>query len=302
MDNISRKVTRKQHWIPQFYLRGFSDSKGQLQVYRAQEDHLFATNIENVCAKRDLYEVEYTHCVSSDTNRHYAQNLVEQELSKTEKRIAPSYAQLLQCIQDGEPQGERFIRGRMAACSLAANLIVRHPEALRAEREKAPEIALELQAGKPFTQDELALLEMTDWREDYSALAELAIQTALLFSDDEQAPCARIYEALAKKAFSVFEAPIGMRFVATSMPLFFVGPDDDSYDFDIAYMPLSDTYAAVFANPGRFPAYGRLDIPGVMFLNRLLLLNCPYWNEAMTSAKGSLVRAIRDWKYSLNRA
>lgn len=37
MSKLPRKMTRKQHWVPQFYLRHFADSSGQLHAYSRQK-------------------------------------------------------------------------------------------------------------------------------------------------------------------------------------------------------------------------------------------------------------------------
>ena len=37
MSKLPGKMTRKQHWVPQFYLRHFADSSGQLHAYNRQK-------------------------------------------------------------------------------------------------------------------------------------------------------------------------------------------------------------------------------------------------------------------------
>lgn len=37
MSKLSGKMTRKQHWVPRFYLRHFVDSSGQLHTYSRQK-------------------------------------------------------------------------------------------------------------------------------------------------------------------------------------------------------------------------------------------------------------------------
>ena len=59
MSKLPGKMTRKQHWVPRFYLRHFADSSGQLHAYSRQKGSFFRTNCENLCSMRDLYEVEH---------------------------------------------------------------------------------------------------------------------------------------------------------------------------------------------------------------------------------------------------
>ena len=37
MSKLPGKMTRKQHWVPQFYLRHFANSSGQLHAYNRQK-------------------------------------------------------------------------------------------------------------------------------------------------------------------------------------------------------------------------------------------------------------------------
>ena len=54
MSKLPGKMTRKQHWVPRFYLRHFADSSGQLHAYSRQKGSFFRTNCENLCSMRDL--------------------------------------------------------------------------------------------------------------------------------------------------------------------------------------------------------------------------------------------------------
>lgn len=289
-------MTRKQHWVPQFYLRHFADSSGRLYAYRRMDDKFFTSKTGDVCAERDLYEVRYSGMAKGSSDGLFGQNLIEEHLSALEDKIAPLYAQLLDCCEKREFEGQRFREGRAAACALAAHLIIRHPESMRDDRKKAREFASELQKDFCLTKRECEALDELGWRGDYRALSEWAAVFAVLFSKDENAPFNRTLHAFLEKQFSVFEAPAGVDFVTASTPMFIIGPEDDSYAFDIAYMPLSSKYAMVFFDKGCFPCFGRLDYLGVAFLNRLMFLNCRYWDIALSRTRGPLERTVRDWK------
>lgn len=85
MSKLPGKMTRKQHWVPRFYLRHFADSSGQLHAYSRQKGSFFRTNCENLCSMRDLYEVEHADATGDATDRFYAQNLIEVKLSELEE-------------------------------------------------------------------------------------------------------------------------------------------------------------------------------------------------------------------------
>ncbi|MGO5316920.1 DUF4238 domain-containing protein [Paraeggerthella sp. LCP19S3_G8] len=295
MSKLPGKMMRKQHWVPQFYLRHFADSSGRLRVYKRSADIYFYTKVENVCSKRDLYEVKYSDIEADSADKYYAQNLIESKLSEDESRISVPYSRLLQCCKDATLEGDAFRRGRQAVCKLASSLIVRHPVAMLDGRSRAREESSLLQADGILTEEDSALLNWSGWKGGRKALTELSVAATMLFSEDGSVPANRIREAFFEKHFCILEAPIGSGFVTTSMPMFIIGPEDDSYDFDFAYMPLSSEYAALFTTDSSLESFYRLDFPHVELMNRLLLLNCKHWSVALSSGNGPLEHAVRDW-------
>ena len=288
-------MTRKQHWVPQFYLRHFADSSGRLYAYSKSSGDFYRTKTENVCSKRDLYEVKHSDIKADSDDRYYAQNFIEARLSEDESRISVPYTQLLRCCRDATLEGDTFRRGRQAVCELASNLIVRHPVAMQGDRRKAREESSLLQVNGILTEEDRALLDYSGWNGDHKALAELSVTATLLFSEDGSVPANRIYKAFLEKQFCVFEAPIGSGFITTSMPMFIIGPEDDSYVFDFAYMPLSNKYAALFTTDSSLESFYRLNVPHIELMNRLLLLNCRHWDVAVSKENDPLKHAVCDW-------
>lgn len=295
MSKQSGKMTRKQHWVPQFYLRHFADSSGRLYAYSKSSGDFYRTKTENVCSKRDLYEVKHSDIKADSDDRYYAQNFIEARLSEDESRISVPYTQLLRCCRDATLEGDTFRRGRQAVCELASNLIVRHPVAMQGDRRKAREESSLLQVNGVLTEEDRALLDNSGWNGDHKALAELSVTATLLFSEDGSVPANRIYKAFLEKQFCVLEAPIGSGFITTSMPMFIIGPEDDSYVFDFVYMPLSSKHAALFTTDSSLESFYRLNVPHIELMNRLLLLNCRHWDVALSRENDPLKRAVCDW-------
>lgn len=300
MSKLPGKMTRKQHWVPQFYLHHFADSSGQLHAYNKNNGVFYRTKVENVCSKRDLYEVQYSDIGADSDDKYYAQNLIETKLSENESRISVPYSRLLQCCKDTILEGDAFRQGRQAVCELASNLIVRHPAAMLANRNRAREDSSMLLEDVILTEEEKVLLEWSGWNGDHKALAELSVASAMLFSEDGSVPANRIHEAFLEKQFCILEASIGSDYITTSMPMFIIGPEDDSYDFDFAYMPLSSKYAAFFTTDASLEPFYRLDLPHVELMNRLLLLNCKRWDVALSRGDSPLKHAVRDWLKTAN--
>lgn len=252
--------------------------------------------VENVCSKRDLYEVEYSDPKDDCVDRYYAQNLIERKLAEAESKISGSYSLFLQCCRDETFEGNAFRQGHQAVCELASNLIVRHPMSMRKDREQAREMASILQESKVLSEEDYAFLEWSGWHGDYQALAELSFTATSLFPDENIVPINRIHKVFLDKHLSVFKAPFGSCFITASMPLYIIGPEDDSYDFDFAYMPLSSEYAALFSSNVVAEPFTRLSLSRIEAINRFFLFNCVGWEFAMSRAKGPLDHALRGWK------
>jgi len=152
-----------------------------------------------------------------------------------------------------------------------------------------------LQVKDILTEEDRTLLDWSGWNGDHKALAELSFAAAMLFSEDGSVPANRIREAFLEKQFCILEAPAGLGFVTTSMPMFAIGPEGDSYDFDFAYMPLSSEYVAFFTTDTSLGPFRRLDFSCCELVNRLLLLNCKHWDVVLSRGNGPLKYAVRDW-------
>lgn len=85
-----KKITKKQHYVPQVYLRGFSDDKKHLWSYRLNSSlEGKMVPIESVCRKHFLYEVR------GNNGEIVTPNWIERVLSELEKMFA-SYLRMLE--------------------------------------------------------------------------------------------------------------------------------------------------------------------------------------------------------------
>ena len=86
---------------------------------------------------------------------------------------------------------------------------------------------------------------------------------------------------------------MGLGFITASIPIAIFGPEDDSYDFDLAYMPLTNKYAALFSADALLKPFAQLDFSRADLMNRSFLFNCKGWDVAMSRGSGPLELAIR---------
>lgn len=81
---------KKQHYVPQFYLKGFANSKGRLFALKCNTNktigEIFETKPYGVCAENYLYEVQGPSV--SDGRRYVEEGAVEKGLSHIESEIS----------------------------------------------------------------------------------------------------------------------------------------------------------------------------------------------------------------------
>ncbi|MBP3866710.1 MAG: DUF4238 domain-containing protein [Eggerthellaceae bacterium] len=288
-------TTKKQHFVPRFYLRHFTNTDGKLQVYRQGADAYFPTAPENICAENYLYEVRRLGFGEQDGNPERLHNYIENQLAGSESRLAQLYEQLIHCCEKHDFETDEYHEGRLTACVLAANLIVRHPHFLESDRLGASELTKTFLATNAITDREQWMLEQIGIGDDLDMVSEIAIMQTLLLSGHPDVPFNRIYNAFADKRMTVIQAPVGMGFITTSMPLVLIGIDEDAYDFQVAYMPLSSKHAALFSTDEHVVEFGRASLDEVIQFNVALLTN-GFWDMAMSHAKGALEIPVRRWK------
>ena len=125
-------------------------------------------------------------------------------------------------------------------------------------------------------------------------LADAAIMNFTLLSGDSKAPAAQIKEALAKKRMNILQASGDMPFVSCSMPITFIDVNDDCSDFDIALLPLSSRYAALFDRKQGAGELELLTTEMTVQFNATILGSNEIWMTAF-SCKEEALRAAMDY-------
>ncbi len=85
MAKESKAEPRRQHFVPQFYLRGFAGDKGRLFVVDRPSKKTFRTAPKNVAAERDFNRIE-VHGMDP--------NAVEKALAEFEGKVAPAFERI----------------------------------------------------------------------------------------------------------------------------------------------------------------------------------------------------------------
>ena len=140
---------RRQHFVPQFYLRGFVGKKDQLFVIDRPTEKSFRTAPKNVAAERDFNRVDV---------EGMDPNMVEKALAKFEGEVAPALerAKMARSLANKED--------REAVMNLMSSMALRNPRQREAINELVGNVLLSQLAAGLETKEkwESQLAQMND--------------------------------------------------------------------------------------------------------------------------------------------
>lgn len=280
--------TKKQHFIPQFYLQGFANSREQVWAYRRVENKgPYQANIGDVCAMNYLYEISSS--IPSEP-QYIEQGTTEAFLSKFEDSIAPSIAFLRDYYPDESViAAEDLWEHLYITCAFISNLITRNPKWLLPQRAHAKDLTRHLIATDFFSPDDISQLKELGYSSELSKIVELGIQHAELFSLEENSSMAKLGELFSEMSFLLLRAPSGSDFITSSFPLTVVWADKTTDKPDMAYFPLSSSSAFILKkedNSAFF--YNETSSEWVARLNVQLLAQHNLWDTAIAREKETL--------------
>lgn len=126
MSRLAEENTpKKQHYVPQYYLRRFSDDGCSLWVFNRKAGRTYKSRAEDVCERNYHYEME-ARCQRSWHGRHLLPGKIEKKLSE----IEGEQALLLREIDAQLDAGRIHEKERRALLWLVGHLIARHPAML----------------------------------------------------------------------------------------------------------------------------------------------------------------------------
>ena len=201
--------TRKQHYVPQLYLRRFVGAKDMLLVFDRERNEAFRTKPAGVAAQRDFNRIEV---------EGMDPNAVEKVLSEFEGEIAPRLDQIItkQSIADEAD--------RSAIVNLMAAMTLRNPK-----RRKGLSTVIEnftkTYFGNKANYDSYAADMKKAGKEPEFTLEELQGEISIIKASKESILAAEIDQhnpaakRLWEKKWQLVIAPEGSSFVTTDDPV-----------------------------------------------------------------------------------
>jgi Protein of unknown function (DUF4238) len=106
MARQKKRRTETQHYVSQFYLRGFVNATGRMFCYDKAANLSHPTSTEAAAQEPYFYEIPPG---SFQNNVNMPLNTVEKALAVVERTWAPLHAQLIKCADDGHLPSELIV-------------------------------------------------------------------------------------------------------------------------------------------------------------------------------------------------
>lgn len=91
-------ITKKQHYIPQFHLKNFTDNNSKIWILNKNNNRLYKNSIENVCARNYLYETKWKEPFINQ--KFISANIYRKNLSIREGGYATLLRQIIKMCND----------------------------------------------------------------------------------------------------------------------------------------------------------------------------------------------------------
>ncbi len=233
---------KKQHYVPQYYLRRFSDDGDSLWVFNRKAGKTYKSRSEDACERKYHYEME-ARCQRSWHGRHLLPGKIEKKLSE----IEGEQALLLREIDAQLDVGRIHEKERRALLWLVGHLIARHP-AMLADYE--PDY--EAMYSDPEVRWGCEVLAQAGMADEIEVLAQGANQMVLALWRCKGSPTYFAKSDLERLRCHFIRPQGEARFITSSLPPHFntTLQKDGKYHIDDLTLPLSSTLAVVYSDAG----------------------------------------------------
>ena len=242
---MGKNITKKQHYIPQFYLRRFTDDAGYLHIYDFDKQRYIKSVPKEFGYEKYLYETRL-----SKPNRMGQQfllaNDIENVFAKYEGEFDMFLKKLDRICTPSQRKGALILHGqeKELLCRFIANLFFRNPITMeQMNLDKVPDDFFEEDAKEKFNQ----FLEIFG----LCNADELVIAAAkkMMLTDELETNNIKSFVEKINGLYFTFLYSSGLPFITSSFPVI-LGNDKTipADDKSCIYIALSPSLSVVFGN------------------------------------------------------
>lgn len=236
--------TKKQHFIPVFYLKNFCDSNGFLNVYNCKSATYYLIKPDNICYNKFLYETEwaYPHESSDDELKKYILfNNIEKHFAERERVFSKTLRKIIGVCCHSENKDALVCSSddKEILSEFAVNLFLRNPLTMKNARiDEIPQKFYDLDIYQETSQI-MNLFQIGD----ADSLVRSAIKKNWLDGSMRGSVPDRTKQELDKLSYS-FWVSKGSHFILSNFPVVYQIDSQDRLKLFI--LPLSPACMVVF--------------------------------------------------------
>ena len=152
-------MTKRQHYVPRFYLRNFTDADGYLWVYDTQNSCVKRMQPEAICAESYLYETKFEN---PQAGKFVNPNEIECHFRKYEKEYSDLIRRIKSICVPEQNINALFLNAKekRVLISFVVNLFVRNPQNM--QELNLTELSNEVYRSKDYENAAKKLLDECD--------------------------------------------------------------------------------------------------------------------------------------------
>lgn len=237
--------TVKQHFVPRFYLKHFTDNDGWIHAWNVEKQKCFVTRPQDICYEDNLYETSWEK-ESPEFGKYVLHNQIEKYFSRCEVEYAKIQNLILDICQNDMNKKALVLYGEEKEIlrKFFANMLLRNPYSMRMLGVDGSLEDLDDNVEIEAFREVAKLLGIND----FDALIQVSYKKAVLMDEFPETYVNNVCSDLEKVAFAFFYSREG-GFITADFPVAF-GRDLIINDqvIQTAYFPISPKVALLWGN------------------------------------------------------
>lgn len=235
-------IPKKQHYVPQYYLRRFADSEERLYVFDQFRQKEYQSPVADVCERNHHYEMK-----AAQPRDWHGPFLLHGKIELQLREIENKQAKLLDEIERQALSGRIHEKERRGLTRLIAHFLARHPTM---KDDSPPDY--ETLFSDPEVRAGCETLVAMGMEDEIEVLANGANQMVLALWQRKGTPTYFAMKDLEKFRCTFIRPEGDARFITSSLPPHFNTSlrSDGKYHFDDLMFPISSTLGVLFDDDG----------------------------------------------------
>lgn len=237
----TQNIKKKQHYVPQFYLNGFTNNERKLYCFKKENGQSFYAHPADICRDLFHYEVPWGQSNNLIGQNYVLQGTIEDAFGEREKVFAPTLKRIISICSSNVNKNALICskEEHETLCEMIADFIVRNPNSINKKHfSEEKERILHTDDFKVFSNDAKSL-----GFNDITPIIEYVQQSELYGMGDFDKTFMRIKENLLELTYAFHLSQNS--FITSDSPVIYKIEDEK---IAMAYLPLCSHLAVTFSN------------------------------------------------------